>query len=216
MGAKDRIATSMAWLLLLATQVAVGGSITDSVHDFRSRHWGGERICIVCHTPTRPEAGGAEVPQWKFDGSGGTGYSVYGSPPSGAPRVRPGANSRLCLSCHDGTLATDRSESSVGATLVAPARDVESTLLNHHPIGIRYDKAVAAAGGALFDPAAKTVTIGSGEQSRTGTVASLLVFAGKIECLSCHDVHNTFAVGKTRLLKAPSDGRAICVACHDK
>lgn len=211
---KTRGSASIALVFLLAARTAAGGSITDSVHDFRTRQWNGERICVVCHTPAASAASAADLPPWTF-GDAGRGYTLYGSVQAGGSRVRPGANSRLCLSCHDGTLATDRSASAVGATLTAPERDVDSTLVNHHPIGIAYDKAVATATGALFDPATKIVTIGSGEQARTGTVAALLLSGGKVECLSCHDVHNTFTVARTALLRASPDGRAICVACHD-
>lgn len=202
-------------MFLLAARAALGGSIGDSVHDFRSKQWNGERICVVCHTPGPSDGSVAAMPQWAF-GEPGRSFTLYGNVQATGSRVRPGANSRLCLSCHDGTLATDRSRSAVGADLTAPARDVDSTLANHHPIGIAYQKAIATASGRLFDPAAKTVTIGSGEQARTGTVAALLLTSGRVECLSCHDVHNTFTVERTALLRASPDGRAICVACHDK
>ena len=81
---------------------------------------------------------------------------------------------------------------------------------------ILYDKAIRTAYASLFDPRAKTVTIGTGEQSKSGSIESVLLFDGKVECLSCHDAHNTFTVGPLRLLKNPADGRAICLSCHVK
>jgi predicted CXXCH cytochrome family protein len=64
----------------------------------------------------------------------------------------------------------------------------------------------------------KTTTIGSGAQTRTGTVASVLLYGGKLECDSCHDVHNTFTVGAagSGLVKVDPAGSQICFACHNK
>jgi predicted CXXCH cytochrome family protein len=42
-----------------------------------------------------------------------------------------------------------------------------------------------------------------------------MLYAGKLECASCHDVHNTFTNGG-KLLKVTAAGSAICIACHDK
>ena len=71
--------------------------------------------------------------------------------------------------------------------------------------------------GALHDPATKSVTIGSGGQTKTGSLASVMLYADKMECSSCHDVHNTFtADGGDMLVKVTQTGSAICLACHDK
>ena len=74
-----------------------------------------------------------------------------------------------------------------------------------------------AKGGTVRD-ATKTVTIGSGTQTKTGTVKATLLYADKMECDSCHDVHNTFTVGAagTGLVKVDPSGSKICLACHNK
>ena len=44
-----------------------------------------------------------------------------------------------------------------------------------------------------------------------------MLYGGKLECSSCHDVHNTFtADGGAMLVKVTQAGSAICLACHDK
>ncbi|MDO9095015.1 MAG: cytochrome c3 family protein, partial [Rubrivivax sp.] len=81
--------------------------------------------------------------------------------------------------------------------------------------GFTYDAALATSDGALKNPATATVTIGSGAQTKTGTIAATVLYGNKLECASCHDVHNTFTNGG-KLLKVASAGSAICIACHSK
>lgn len=203
----------LAALLSLAAGPAIGASITESPHDFRSGGWSGGRICVSCHTPLDS---GADLSVALWGGDGTSSYRLYGSPATEATRLSPSGNSKLCLSCHDGAVATDRSSSATGSWLIPALKSVENTLLNHHAVSFVYDGEIATPYGRLFDPGARTVTIGTGEQSRTGTIASVLLYDRRMECSSCHDVHNTFTVGTKRLVKASTDGRTICLACHDK
>lgn len=192
--------------VLLTAQATAGAVITNSVHDFRPLGWSPDRICIACHTPHESDA----PPDARR-------YPLYGRRSTQDETVvLPGASSKLCLSCHDGVISTDRSDSPTGAMLAPGLRNLDNTLINHHPVGFLYDKAIRTAYASLFDPRAKTVTIGTGEQSKSGSIESVLLFDGKVECLSCHDAHNTFTVGPLRLLKNPADGRAICLSCHVK
>lgn len=191
---------------MLAAQVAAGAVITDSAHDFRRLGWSPDRICIACHTPLDSDA----APDVRR-------YSLYGRPVAQDEKALfPRANSKLCLSCHDGAIGPDRSTAATGAMFAPGIRSLNNSLINHHPVGFVYDKAITSAYASLFDPRTKTVTIGAGEQSKTGAIESVLLFDGKVECLSCHDVHNTFTVGTQRLLKSPADGRTICLSCHVK
>ena len=190
--------------MVLAVQVAAGAVITNSAHDFRRLGWSPDSICVACHTPHESDA----PPDARR-------YAPYGRRSAQDETVvLPGANSKLCLSCHDGAIGTDRSDAATGAMLAPGIRNLDNALINHHPVGFVYDKANMTAYASLFDPRAKTVTIGTGEQSKTGTIESVLLYDGKVECLSCHDVHNTFTVGTRRLLKNPADGRTICLLCH--
>lgn len=199
---------------LLAAQSVLGGSITESPHDFRGMGWNGGRICVFCHTPLEFDAASPGA-MWSDRGAPSP-YKLYNSPSVEATRLSPSGNSKVCLSCHDGAIATDRSSGATGSSLIPAAKNVENTLLNHHPVGFLYDREMTSSSGGLFDPGARTVTVGTGEQSRTGTITSTLLFDGRMECSSCHDVHNTFTVGTKRLVKSAIDGRTICLACHDK
>ncbi|MCX7151076.1 MAG: cytochrome C, partial [Proteobacteria bacterium] len=157
------------------------------------------------------------APLWNHKLSNAT-YTLYSSPTLNATVSQPGGNSKLCLSCHDGTVAVNSFGGVTGTTMISAANNIGSNLKASHPIGFTYDSALATADGSLFDPATKSVTIGSGAQTRTGTLSAMLLYGGKMECDSCHDVHNTFTVGGagTGLVKVDAAGSKICLACHNK
>ena len=41
-----------------------------------------------------------------------------------------------------------------------------------------------------------------------------MLFAGQMECSSCHDVHDE--LGNTALLRKSNTQSALCLTCHDK
>mgnify|MGYP000937361331 CR=1 FL=1 len=178
------------------------------------------QICVFCHTPHGATPG--VTPLWNRRLSGST-YTVYTSSSLDANAIQgaldqPGGSSKLCLSCHDGTVAVNSFGGVTGTTMISAANNLGNNLKRSHPIGFTYDTALSTADGSLFDPATKTATIGSGTQTKTGTIASVLLYGGKMECDSCHDVHNTFTVGGagTGLVKVDPSGSKICLTCHNK
>ncbi len=205
-----------AWLLLSA-QPVVAGTITGSVHDFTASAWSGGRICVACHTPHNSDISVTDAPLWNHKLSTQT-YTVYNSATfnAGGTLGQPSGLSKLCLSCHDGTVAVDSFGGTTGASMISAKSNLGTNLNDDHPIGFTYGTALATADGSLHDPSTKTVTIGSGAQTKSGTIASLMLFNGKMECSSCHDVHNTFTVGTSGLVKIAQAGSAICISCHNK
>jgi predicted CXXCH cytochrome family protein len=205
-------------LLIAGSMAARGGTITGSAHDFSAQLWSGGRICVACHTPHRADTTVMEAPLWNHALSTQS-YTLYGSPTMDATVGQPGGGSKLCLSCHDGTVAVNSFGGVTNGTVpISTANNLGTNLKASHPIGFTYDSALAATDGSLFDPASKMTTIGSGAQTRTGTVASVLLYGGKLECDSCHDVHNTFTVGAagSGLVKVDQSGSKVCFACHNK
>ncbi len=204
-------------LLLLATVPALAGTITGSAHDFTSSAWSGGRICVACHTPHKSDTSVADAPLWNHSNSTAS-YTLYSSPTMNATTTQPGGGSKLCLSCHDGTVAVNSFGGVTGTSMISAKNNLGTNLKSSHPIGFTYDTALATADGSLHDPAAKSVTIGSGTQTKTGTIASVLLYGGKMECDSCHDVHNTFTVGTagSGLVKVDQAGSKVCLACHNK
>jgi len=204
----------MALAMLTTQAMAV---ITGSSHDFSgSTAWNGTgEICATCHTPhNAPEA--TTGPLWNHTNSTAT-YTLYSSPTGTLDAIpgQPSGASKLCLSCHDGTVALDSfggNPISPGILIgsVNPAANFGIDLSDDHPISIDY------AADTSMVPTATAVTIGD-TNTRTGTIGSLLVPSGTVECASCHDVHNTYAVStSTKLLKISNVDSALCLTCHAK
>lgn len=211
-----RWAVMAGLMFLLGAGVCVAGTITGSQHDFTTKAWSGGRICVACHVTHKSDTSVTDAPLWSHANSTQT-YTVYSSPTLNAgPMGQPSGLSKLCLSCHDGTVAIDSFGGNTGTTMISAVNNIGTSLADDHPIGFTYNTALATADGALFDPSTKSVTIGSGSQTKTGTITATLLYNGKMECSSCHDVHNTFTAGTSHLVKLPEAGSTICLACHNK
>jgi predicted CXXCH cytochrome family protein len=203
-------------LLLLAARSCLAGTLAGSAHDFTLYNWSGGQLCVACHHPQNTNTSVTVAPQWNHTLSAQS-YATYSSPTLKARVGQPGMRSKLCLSCHDGTVAVDSFGGAGGAQYIRSANSIGIALRDDHPIGFVYDTALANLNGTLFDPSSRSVTIGSGGMTQTGSVASLMLFdGGQLECSSCHDVHNQYTSGTTGLMKVDSAGSAICMVCHNK
>ncbi len=203
-----------ATLLMWGAGAASAATITGSAHDFSGQGWSGGQICLPCHTPHKANTTVADAPLWNHALSTAV-YTLYSSPTLNATMAQPGGGSKLCLSCHDGTVAINSFGGTTGTSFIGAGDKIGPDLRGEHPIGFTYDAALATSDGALKNPVTATVTIGSGTQTKTGTIAATVLYGNKLECASCHDVHNTFTNGG-KLLKVASAGSAICIACHSK
>ncbi|UCF93513.1 MAG: hypothetical protein JSW39_04945, partial [Desulfobacterales bacterium] len=154
--------------------VALAG-IQGSAHDFSGFGFAGGQICLPCHTPHNAESDAA--PLWNHELSVAT-YNLYSSPSLDAAVGQPTGASKLCLSCHDGTVAVDSFGGDSGTIFISAfGADVDLTtdLSNDHPISFTYDNALATTDPGLFDPTAKTVTIGQGAFTRTGPISDVML-----------------------------------------
>ncbi len=219
-------------LMLLAASIAnsqtPGAGIKNTAHDPGIWSFGFEQqVCVMCHAP---HGGNTQGPLWNRAANNTT-YTLYASSTMNATAGQPGSTSKLCLSCHDGTVGVLDYGGATGGMTLADAYGctnplgcaptvLGTNLSNDHPIGITYDAALVSADRGLADPATKSVTIGS-TISKTGTIASMMLVGGKVECNSCHDVHNIYTVanGGTAakgLVKVGMSGSSLCVQCHTK
>ncbi|GAB4221985.1 MAG: cytochrome c3 family protein [Acidobacteriota bacterium] len=163
-----------------------------------------ERICIFCHAPHRSTT---RTPLWNREDSRAT-YILYGSSTLDALPGQPTGTTRMCLSCHDGTVALGEVHSEpseiefpAGNRFLDPSTGGLTTdLADDHPVSFLYDDALAQQDPELVAPAAIPPPIGLDEQ-------------GEMQCTSCHDAHDD-TYGKF-LLVQPTGG-ALCTACHDK
>lgn len=173
------------------------------------------------------------LPLWNHELTGNyASYTMYqngydhGAPTSGPKAsqaiqngMTPGSTSLLCLSCHDGSVAVNsygnsaqltKSQSSGGA-FIGPQYQIgkDAYLGNHHPIGFDYD-AVAAV-----DPEIRPADLA--QLGGAGPVREHLLGKGnkKMECGTCHSVHNKGNTGETLLWRSDQSSR-LCLTCHDK
>ncbi len=174
------------------------GQIANSAHDFSGDTWNSEsEQCNVCHTPHNALAGVS--PLWNHTVTVAS-FTPYSSSSLDATVAAPDGASKLCLSCHDGTVAIDSYGGATGSINVSGNDLIGNDLSNDHPISFTYDATLATNDGGLVDPA-------------NAGVAALLT-GGKMECSSCHDVHN--GTGLTNLLTIDNAGSALCLTCHSK
>jgi len=227
---RPRLAAAVAALAAVCVMVArplpaaaAPGHVLASKHNLSTGGPGAVRatleaqVCVFCHTPHNANPS----PQlWNHQTNTAQTYTTYGSSSfdsgtvpgsfntfSGRSADQPTGSARLCLSCHDGTIA-------VGATLnngtialsgtsggfIPASSNVGTDLSNDHPVSF-----VRVAGDAqVRDP-----LTGDDVQLETGT--------GFVQCVSCHDPHREDADPTTRKFLVKSNARsAVCTSCHQK
>ncbi|NOY37462.1 MAG: cytochrome c3 family protein [Chlorobi bacterium] len=183
------------------------GQITGSAHDFSGQSWATGILCGVCHTPHNANGTVANAPLWNHEVTTSS-YTLYSSPTLDATVNQPSASSKLCLSCHDGTVALENFGGvTTGTNFITGNALLGTDLSTEHPISFVYNTALATADGELYDPSTQNSGLGS-------TIANDLLFSGSLECASCHDVHNT--QNNSYLLRIDNTGSALCLTCHNK
>jgi len=188
------------------------------------------RVCIFCHTPhhaSEDASLGTTNPLWNHQVTTQV-YQPYktstfdsaGSMIGGDPLL---GSSRLCMSCHDGSIAIDTHGGSIpqaGGAMLSGNKVVGSTTstTSDHPIGIHYLGLQQAEPTKLRDPTLNWI-------AGTAPVQNSLEMGGYMTCATCHEVHNKRNViqnvagdGATynRLLRSKQQGSAICRSCHSK
>jgi len=231
---------------LLASPSVIRAGIIGSPHDFSGESWNTKAsdqhtVCSVCHTPHHadPNAG----PLWNHTQTGG-GFTMYNNANSPAanlkatPDASPAASSLACLSCHDGTVAVNSYGGAPSAPLVTITNSANLTkdLSHSHPISLTYDANLVGNGSNqdkwLYPPDSTTVQVpvsggGAFVSGNDMTINGFLLGGThRLECRSCHDVHNQEGspfdiVNNPKLVKmvgvdADNNGSLLCRACHNK
>ncbi len=185
--------------LILALTV-VGGlawaGIEGSKHDFTSEAWTEGDPCAACHGVHSDEVP-ATPPLWDPD----VDLSRRFTGPV-KDRALPGFGTRVCLRCHDGTLA---SENITAATADDRAVNKDSPALfsaglksSEHPVGVDYPGFDRSYRPLISVVATSAVTLPD----------------GKVECSSCHDAHNELELAA--MLVISNARSALCLTCHKK
>jgi len=178
------------------------------------------QICVFCHTPHGAE-NIPKAPLWNRKLSGAT-YTTYTSSSIEADAAElaagPGGSSKLCLSCHDGTMALGNvnvlngkanqtialTGTGVGGTMPSGAtttsgftRNLGVNLTNDHPISFTYNTTLAGNDGELRTPDG---TIVGTRTAGVNPKPKLPLENGQVQCSTCHDPH----LRETDSTKGPS------------
>ena len=206
--------TFLSLALVVATAFAFGQTISGTPHDMSSATWNtgaaSNKLCGTCHTPHNALAV-AEAPLWSHTLTTAS-YTMYTNAVSSTfnatPGIAPDGNSKLCLSCHDGTVAlNDYVGSTPNTTMMTGSALVGTDLSNDHPVSFTYDAAlVTADGGGLKAITTNVTALG-------GTIEAKMLFGGKMQCASCHNPHNNQYTSFQRMDNTNSE---LCLACHNK
>jgi predicted CXXCH cytochrome family protein len=191
--------------------------ISGTKHDFSGRSWAPaeNRMCGVCHA-THKAKNEPSAPLWNHQSTAVAAYTLYTSPTfdsqGGLTIMNPSASSKLCLSCHDGTVALENFGNITTGTAYIPTASriggvSGNDMSKEHPISFEYTDALATTDGGLRAPTTTNSGLG-------GSIAKDMLFANKMECATCHDVHNKYNVA--HLLKMSNTNSQLCLTCHKK
>jgi hypothetical protein len=216
---------ALATLAALFYQQAGGGAwaarisdIRNTVHNFSStsgntvRAQTEDEVCVFCHTPhaaTQTQT----TPLWNRKLSTAT-YTPYSSASLDATGLdQPGGSSKLCLSCHDGTIAIgqvnvlngafasgniamvgNRADGTIRGSTSDPAtgentgytRRLGVDLRNDHPISFTYNDALAVTDTDLRKPSLSNGLIAN---RVPGVRPKVPLENGQVQCTTCHDPH---------------------------
>ncbi len=200
----------MVWLvLMLQAALLRAESILNSPHNLSVSGPGAIKAaaeaaaCVLCHAS---HAAAPKSPLWNHTSSGAT-YTPYNSTTIKAIVGQPTGASKLCLSCHDGTVALGSLRGS-GATIKMQTNAVMmpsgkfnlgTDLSGDHPISFAYDANLAASDSGLKNPVTLTTKVRLDSNK-------------EMQCTSCHDPHdNQFGY----FLAQNNYGSALCLNCHN-
>ncbi|MEI6128256.1 MAG: cytochrome c3 family protein, partial [Pseudomonadota bacterium] len=158
-------------------------------------------VCGICHIP---HMGNTASPAWSRNKR--MVYKTYKSPTAKASIGQPTGASRLCLTCHDGTVAISNPSSSAGALrkksslgkIPSGKSNLGTDLSDDHPVSFVYDNALAAKRGELAMPTILQDKVRLDE-------------TGQLQCTSCHDAHHD-QFGKFLMME--NKASALCLTCH--
>lgn len=226
-------------VVLTLSGVSLFAGVTGSRHDL-STSWEpySDQVCVFCHTPHTANTTVPNAPLWNRFVDTSKVFSLYGSDTTDTSPSQPAMSiSMLCLGCHDGTLAYVSVRGIVGSDkhdlINAPGPggipDMTSypncnnchtwlgggssgsldprtmiglnlDLSDDHPVNMRYP---TAAEDPFFNI---PPDVGAGWPN-------VKLFAGTVQCATCHNPHDPTNRPFLRKSNASSD---LCTTCHIK
>lgn len=130
-------------------------------------------------------------------------FADDGTDPASDTLAYSTGSSLRCLGCHDGSVAVERYAGPAGTAYLDGRFLIGPDLSKDHPVGFTYDPGAGFGREPRLRPLAEV------------QAAGLLFGPGedRVECPSCHDVHEGDAGAK--LVRDNTRSR-LCLTCHDK
>jgi len=202
------------FFVITAFGTAFGGSVLNSKHNLSSSGSGDikasseTRVCIFCHSSHNTSS---EGPLWNHETTSGK-FKTYERSTMDSKAEQPNGSTKLCLSCHDGTIAVGAIKgvsqpirmNNVGAGGEIPSSsksNVGMDLSGTHPVSVKYEQNIALADSHLKWPPQDPEKI-------VGTDAD-----GYVQCTSCHDPHDDSKSEKYPFWNKTTFD-AVCISCH--
>lgn len=219
--------------LLLAATGTQAGSIVGSKHDLSTA---GTQLCGHCHAPhnASTQAGLIDAPLWNRKITNLDAYTPYTSPTmTQTCPTRPSGISLACLSCHDGAAGAPAPYGAAGGgavfggdqhnivTVQQSGGGVDPNCSKCHTgtlAGI-YSKALSMAGPDLSNdhPISMTYPVANSNYKTppdaTKGWGDVKLYNGKVECSTCHAVHDPTIAP---FLVSTNGGSSLCLKCHNK
>ncbi|GLH67826.1 cytochrome c3 family protein [Geothrix edaphica] len=215
---------SRVLLLLVATSLSLSATIAGTKHDLSSSGPGVKtnitQKCVFCHTPHGSATGTAQIiPLWNKTTTVTTGFTMYSSGTiSGTVDTTPTGASMACFTCHDGTQAvgnminlpngvasvTYTAGGGVNATgfIASGVNLLGKDLSNDHPVSITYTQNLDSG---LVNPTSFA--------PNTVQLFPTNANGSKVQCASCHQVHDNT---NPPFLRVSMTNSALCTTCHIK
>ena len=198
---------TLAACLIVCPQAHAQQRVAETVHNLSVTGRGPVRamseaqVCLFCHAPHNT-AGASAL--WNR-GQPVSSYKIYESSTLDANPGQPTGSSKLCLSCHDGTIALgnvlsrrEKIRMAGGDFIPAGLANLGTDLSDDHPVSFKYTSGLAASDQQLSAPHILPDHI-------------KLDSEGRMQCTSCHDPHkNTYG----NFLVSDDAFGQLCRSCH--
>ncbi|MHC4312208.1 MAG: cytochrome c3 family protein, partial [Planctomycetota bacterium] len=183
------------FLIMIQLHSSVAARIQGSPHDLSALS--GRDTCDFCHTPHESLP---RTPAWSHKLSDAV-YTIYQSSSLEAKVGQPTGPSKMCLSCHDGTVALTHTKKggAAGVYITPGSVNLGTDLSDDHPISFIYSVALSIEDPQIRPP----LTLP--EQLK-------LDKSNELQCTTCHNAHDN-SHGKFLVM---SNARSqMCTSCHD-
>lgn len=176
-------------------------------------------ICVFCHAPHNAEP---NTPLWGHELAQERNYKIYTSPSMRAKAVQPDGASKLCLSCHDGTVALGAVKSRRAPIVMRGKIEkmpptakgyIGTDLTGSHPLSFTVTRDVVSQRNTK---AWELTGLKPLEAMKTDPDGVRLDIGDKLQCTSCHDAHEDahFETSGVRFYRKPT-WSGTCEVCHD-